>query len=61
MHKNAAECAATNTQLMSSLRQRCFEGIMELIETPGIIVLNTNDVDGICFVFHAEDTRNSKC
>ena len=45
---------------MSPLRQRCFEDVAEVIETQETVVLNVNDVCGIAFVFHVEDTRSSE-
>ena len=58
--KNSVERTATNSQLMSPLKQRCFEDVAEVTETQEMVVLNANDACGIAFVFHIEDVRSSE-
>ena len=59
VHKNAIECSAINHQLLSPLRQRCFEDVKELVETQEMVFLSINEMHGITFVFYVEDMRNS--
>ena len=59
--KNASECITTDNELLSPLRQWCVENAVKLIETQEAVLLNIKETNGIDFVSHVEDIRNSEC
>ena len=56
----AEESRATNRNLLSSLRQRCFEDVIELVETQETTLVSVGDINSIAFVFHVDDIRSSE-
>ena len=59
MCKNATECAATDNQLLSSLRQLYLEDAKESIKMRDTVLLNADNIFVIALIFHTEDIQTS--